>query len=504
MKYGRLVFTLFILIYTNKVLAQLDSVRYRIQTQTALSNQGYLPLWIVSNRHGVLEDGTDFLLRAGFEAPYIKGKKFDISYGLDIVGKKDLARSRIQQGFLKVKYGIIEVRGGRIEETINLQHETLSSGSLAQSRNAMPIPKVAITIPEYANVPFTKGYLAFKGYFGHGWLGEDRAVKNVYLHEKNLYLKAGGDLPVNVYGGFVHFAIWGGEDASLGQLPSGFRDYIRVFQGKEAIDEGEDGQFIHEKINALGNHLGIYDFGLVGKFHEYKLSVYHQTPWEDLTSLKLFKSKDRLLGMSIQNSNKKRVVSEVVYEYLFTKYQSGPGHPDPRPGQSNYGFPYGGRDNYYNNGIYTSGWTYKNNIIGTPLFITNIRSGNYFDDLRNSKKSIVSNRVIAHHLGVGGYLGQWISYKALATFTRNYGTYGGLLYRGKDPFAGMDPEIANDYIFYLPMDQVYCLLEFNTVLPFNRNITMQTGIGFDTGKMSKNIGVLFGLQWNGVMKKVLK
>lgn len=492
-------------VFGTKVYGQLpDSIHYKIETQAAFSTQGYLPLWIISNRYGVLDDETDALLRAGFEAPYTKGKKFDVSYGLDIVGKKNFGNSRIQQGFLKVKYGIFEVRGGRIEETTGLPPEELSSGSLAQSRNAMPIPKVAITVPEYAPVPFTKGYLEFKGYLGHGWMGKDQHVQSSFLHEKRLYLKAGGNLPVNLYGGFVHYAVWGGESPIRGPLPSGLKNYARIFTGKgaSASDAGEDGKLQSEVTNALGSHLGIYDFGIEGKFLKYKLSVYHQTPWEDLMGLKLFKNRDRLLGISLKHSNDRRLVAEVVYEYLHTKHQSGPGYPDPIPGQSNYGYQYGGRDNNYNSGLYQSGWTYKNNIIGTPLFITKNRGVNYFNELQNDRWNIVSNRIVAHHIGVVGDLGKWLRYKAKATYSRNYGTYEGLLVRGGNVFAGLDPDIANDYVFHPPLDQLYCMLELNTVFPFNKNLMWQTIIGYDIGQMSKNLGVMFGFQWNGVLNFV--
>jgi hypothetical protein len=502
--YRKLLLFCILLMYGAQALAQLDSIRYKLETQAAISTEGYLPLWIVSNRFGVLEDGNDALLRAGFEAPYTKGKKFDVSYGLDIIGKKNFSNSRIQQGFLKVKYGIFEVRGGRIEEATGLQYDELSSGSLAQSRNAMPVPKVAITVPEYAPVPFTKGYLEFKGYLGHGWLGNNQYVKNSLLHEKNLYLKVGGILPVNLYGGLVHYAVWGGEHPTRGPLPSGFKDYIQVFQGSEGRGNSP---VAGEVGNALGNHLGIYDFGVVTKLNHFKVAVYYQTPWEDLTSLKLFRNKDGLLGINIQPIDKNKIVSAVLYEFLYTKYQSGPGIPDPRPEQDNdnYGHPYGGRDDYYNNYLYCSGWTYQNSIIGTPLFTTKPRAERYFGGFKDYDvypNSIINNRVVGHHIGITGALNSIISYKAKLTYTRNYGTFAGSNL-GRYNWASMDPDVSFDYEFAPPLDQYYFLLEANTILPFHKNITLQTAVGWDLGEMSRNFGVLVGLQWSGITGNIL-
>jgi hypothetical protein len=502
--YRKLLLFCILLMYGAQASAQLDSIRYKLETQAAISTQGYLPLWIVSNRFGNLEDGNDALVRTGFEAPYTKGKKFDVSYGLDLVGKKNLGNSRIQQGFLKVKYGIFEVRGGRIEETTGMQHDELSSGSLAQSRNAMPIPKVAITVPEYAPVPFTKGYMEFKGYLGHGWLGKGQYVRKSLLHEKNLYIKVGGELPVNLYGGFVHYAVWGGDHPTRGVLPSSLDDYLQVFQGKEAK---ESSPVAGEVGNALGNHLGIYDFGADINLDQYKVSVYYQSPWEDLTSLKLFRNKDGLLGVNVQSANKKRIVTEILYEFLYTKYQSGPGIPDPRPEQKNdnFGHAYGGRDDYYNNYLYCSGWTYKSMIIGTPLFTTKSRAVQYFGEFQDYDvypNSIINNRVVGHHFGIGGALNNLINYKARVTYTRNYGTFAGSNL-GRYNWASMDPDVSFEYEFAPPLDQYYFLLEANTVLPFHKNITLQTAVGWDLGEMSRNFGVLFGLQWSGVTGNTL-
>lgn len=501
MRFRKLYCIFFILVFTKPAFAQCDSLHFRIESKGAISTQGYLPLWIVSNRYGLLEDETDALLRTGFEVPYTKGKKFDVSYGLDIVGKKNLGNSRLQQGFLKVKYGIFEIRGGRIEETTGLPGRTLSSGSMAQSMNAMPVPKMAINVPEYAPVPYTKGYLKFKGYFGHGWLGEDRYVENSFLHEKRLYIKAGGNLPVNLYGGFVHYAVWGGNHPAKGGLPSSFRDYLLVFQGKSADESSSVGGEIG---NALGNHLGIYDFGVATNIEKYKVTVYSQTPWETLNSLKLFRNMDRLLGITIHNSNEKKVVTEVLYEYLFTKDQRGPGLPDPIPSQpTNYGYPYGGRNDYHNNWFYRSGWTYKNRIIGTPLFTTNERAENFFNELNDYGVNIVNNRIVAHHVGLGGFFYDNVAYRLKATYTRNYGTYAGLNL-GRYNWASMDPDLDVEYVFDPPLNQIYFMLEINTILPFSKNITLQTAVGYDTGDIYRNFGALFGLQWNGFLSLGLK
>ena len=148
------------------------------------------------------------------------------------------------------------------------QLNDLSSGNLLWSGNSRPMPKINIRVPEYTAIPFTKGYIEFKGNLAHGWFENDRYVKNVYMHHKSLILRGGGQLPVKGHYGLHHYAQWGGEssDPEIGILPSGFDDYIWIFQAKmQAPDDAP----ISERINRLGNHLGSRDIGLDFTFKKY-------------------------------------------------------------------------------------------------------------------------------------------------------------------------------------------------------------------------------------------
>jgi hypothetical protein len=53
-------------------------------------------------------------------------------------------------------------------ETFGNQYDPLSSGSLLYSGNARPMPKVA-AYSDYMPVPYSRGYIEFKGYLFHGW-----------------------------------------------------------------------------------------------------------------------------------------------------------------------------------------------------------------------------------------------------------------------------------------------------------------------------------------------
>ena len=86
MKY--LLSILFLTICYIQGFSQIDSVTYRIEAAGAAATEGYLPLWIVANRYGVLEeDGADGYLRVGAAIPFQQDKKFFILGEMREMGK---------------------------------------------------------------------------------------------------------------------------------------------------------------------------------------------------------------------------------------------------------------------------------------------------------------------------------------------------------------------------------------------------------------------------------
>ena len=71
--------------------------------------------------------------------------------------------------------------------------------------------------------------------------------------------------------GFVHEAIWAGNVSNYGNQPSSIKDFFKVFiAADEPIREGQD------HANALGNHLGIWDFVYQYNSKNYTTKFYHQ------------------------------------------------------------------------------------------------------------------------------------------------------------------------------------------------------------------------------------
>ena len=136
----------------------------------------------------------------------------------------------------------------------------------------------------------------------------------------------------------------------------------------------------------------------------------------------------------------------------------------------------GGNDNYFNNGEYRSGWTYYGRTIGLPL-ITPVAP-----DADGIVLGVNNNRLTAHHFGIGGKIARVLPYKFMATYSRNFGTYG-------RPFAKR-------------LDQVSLALE--TTLPrLGKKVPLSLSLGLygDFGELyPDNFGLTLRLSWSGNTK----
>jgi hypothetical protein len=503
----RKILLLILLFYGLDLKAQLpDSVIYDAELQFAFSSQDYLSQWILSNRYGVLDDQSpEAYFLGGIHAPYsTDSTNFKLAFGFDYLLKPDLVSSRIQQAYAKAKFHFIELAAGRVARTVGTHNPELSTGSLALSRNARPMPIIRLGIPEYTPVPFTKEIVSFKGHVLHGWFEEGRYIDCPLLHEKSFYLKIGAPTwLVSVYGGLIHFAQWGGSRPNGTEIGSGLSNFWRVFTGRQAANSTGGGEF----VNALGNHLGILDLGINLSLEGVDIQIYQQDPFEDELSLtKDLVLYDQLLGINVK-SKQHRFIQEVVYEYLNTTLQGGSGLPDPLPGNDkndlslNYGFKYGGRDDYYNNYLYRNGWTYQGRMLGNPLLLSRERLVRFLNDIPDFtfSEATANNRVRGHHLGVKGKLNEKFVFRLLATYTRNYGTYAGLN-DGRFSWASREPGYEDyQYAFKKALNQGYTLLEGSYHLKNTTPLEVQFfgSTAYDFGDIYQNFTVMAGVKCNG-------
>lgn len=495
--------------YEKTPLKPFSGLTYNVEFQGSAS-KGKTPLWLNANKYGLSSlDECNGYLRAGLLRPLSVDsiRKWGIGYGVDMAGTVNYTSNVIvQQAFAEVRWlhGVLTV--GSKEYPMELKNNHLSSGSQTFGINARPIPQVRIGLPEYYALPFTNGWLNIKGHLAYGWMTDDnwqhsftgcnsRYADNVLYHSKAGYLKIGNEnafAPLSLELGLEMAAQFGGtsyffnNDGTCKQLnnATGFKAYWNAFiPGGHDVTDGEN------YANVEGNNLGSWVARINYNADLWRFSFYADKYFEDHSAMFqldydgygigdewntkkdrkffLYDLKDMMLGMEL-NLKYTRWVRDIVFEYLYTKYQSGPIYHDHTITISDH---VAGIDDYYNHNIYT-GWQHWGQVIGNPLYLSPI----YNDD---GTIVIKDNRFVAFHLGIGGEPTENLSYRILASFQQGLGTY----------------------------DQPYYEKEYNTsflvevAYRFSHGWKATAAYGMDFGKIrGNNYGLQLTLSKSGLLK----
>jgi len=459
-----------------KTTAQFTVPEFSFETYGIVSSSGATPFWLQSNRQGIFaSNGSQLLTRIQTHSTDNKlNENFTLSYGADFIARPgEQSTANFTQGYLQLDAYRLFLQAGRFHNTSPIHNEELGMGSLGVSGNAPPIPQITAGFSDWISIPFTHDFIQIKGHIAHGWLGSERYVSYVLYHEKVGHARFGGDFPLNLYVGLAHYALWGGNDhPQFGDLPSSISDFWRVFKavgGDENAPPGDENYI-------LGDHLGGWDFGLVLELNRVDLKLYRQFPLETKSNLKLKSIQDALTGLSISFPEPKFMgLTGLTYEFLYTKWQAGPFRRDIEDERG--GFPFEGNENYYNNGVYQTGWAYQRMTIGNPLFIP-----------REDNRGIKNNRIVAHHLGAQFQL-ESVKLFMKATASRNYGNWGNPFSSEVRPFEGepFNPR-RNQYSFLTGISLPITVFE----IPILLNIEAAYDIGDLVGSQ---FGGLVGLKY---------
>ena len=418
--------TILLFITSDIIYSQTRNPVWEVGATSVIGFGDRAPFWVVSNRQGkFLPEKYAGLFKLGVITPIDTGKMVGLDYGIELYGRtgsdKNAWLNQVYAGL--TFYDIIRLRIGMQEEVFGSRQPSVSSGSLIWSGNARPMPKVEIGTRDYLPVPFTRGYAEFKSVISHGWFEKERFASDIMLHHKNLYVRLGGHLPVNIYYGINHFAMWGGSSPMQDDpYPSNFKSFIRVFMAKQG-DPDEPGTPDSWIENRFGNHIGSRNYGLDILADRFSAGIYLQDIFEDTSGFNRRNYPDGLYGAWLRFTEEHRTLQAVVYEFIHTTNQSGPYHDLG-------GVGLGGNDNYFNHLHYQSGWSYHNYTIGTPLITSRIFGLNETHRLHN-------NRVIGHHIGFEGHISKTASYRSFFTFSRNFGTFDNPFEMRKDQFSWM-------------------------------------------------------------------
>jgi hypothetical protein len=285
-------------------------------------------------------------------------------WGFGVSGRLNTGKTTqflLTEAYLKGRLSIFQLKAGRSKDISGLADSSLSSGAFAVSGNALGIPKIELSIPEYWYLPFTGKLIALKGSFAHGWFGEtpigytqgDSLVRSWY-HQKSLYVRLGRPgWRLTIYGGFNHQVMWGNEKRKEPRWGlSSAETFWYVVSGRKYGGGGIP-------ISKIGNHLGSVDQGLEYDFRSVKVRGYHQFFYDVGGLYHGNNLRDGLSGLVFINRKNSSAHffqwKKILVEYLASKSQGG--EPDAPVTPS-------GDEDYYNNPSYKQGWTYKGENIG--------------------------------------------------------------------------------------------------------------------------------------------
>ena len=169
-----------------------------------------------------------------------------------------------------------------------------------------------------------------------------------------------------------------------------------------------------EQTNVQGNMNGEYSISVsYSPSPGWLIRPYWEHYFEDHSQLTFEYGlwKDGLWGLEV-TFPKNPFLSELVFEYVYTKDQTGPVNHNYTPEIPEQ---VSGGDNYYNHYLYNC-WQTWGMTIGTPLAISPIYN-------RSHIIYCYDTRFIALHLGLKGNPLPGLDWRFLLTFTQNWGTY---------------------------------------------------------------------------------
>ena len=427
-------------------------LRYRVEMQGSFSKEE-TPLWLNANKYGLSSLKKDNgYVRTSLFRPLSADtlRRWGIGYGVDVaVPVNYTSNFVVQQAYAELRWLHGTITVGSKEYSMELKNNSLSSGSQTLGINARPVPQVRIALPDYWTLPFAKRWLHLKGHIAYGKMTDDswqhdftgrqsKFADDVIYHSKAGYIKIGSEerfFPLSLELGLEMACEFGGTPYYIndGELKSrsaghGISDYWHAFI-PSGSDES-DGSY----GNIEGDQLGSWVMRINWNTDTWCFSLYADHYFEDHSQMflidydgygsgdewnvqktsryHLYKLKDMMLGAEL-NFKYSQLLQNIVFEYLYTKYQSGPYNHDHTQNISDH---LAGMDNYYNHSTYT-GWQHWGQVMGNPLY----RSPIYNTD---GLIEVEDNRFMAFHLGAKGCLSDNLEYRILATYQEGVGTYG--------------------------------------------------------------------------------
>lgn len=414
-------------------------VSWNVDMSGYASSAASLPFWSVTNKNGVHPGAPGGMLVAGAGLKYRTGPGIDLYSGVSLAGTA--VAGGLYKGFVdKLYFGIgwkkLRLDLGMIDRPSEFNGLSLTGGNIVNSGNARNFTGYNLSTG-FMNIPGTKGIFAVKANFADYKFLDKRYTKGVLLHNQALAFKFAIGDRVDFILGVELWSQWGGmmpaeEGRPAWHQPQSFKDYLRVL----FVQKGGSDATVSDQINVLGNHLGRELIRVNWRADGFTMVFQHDIPFDDGSGMGFQNFPDGVNTISFSFNDRKRWVTDILYEFVFTKCQSGSRHDRPaKPDELEKNpdkpvYVIGGNDDYFNNSGYRSGWTYYGQTIGLPLFTPMPANED------GIVMGVVNNRVIAHHLGLAGVIARTVPYKLLVTYSKNFGRYSYQM----EPFKSSVPE----------------------------------------------------------------
>lgn len=409
----------------------------------ALSSSGNLPYWATAGQYGLMPETSGSLACVQAGMPFDESKTFQWRWGASLSAilyddasapSSSPLHPMVDELYASARWKALTLDVGSKRRSLeflaadpSLGSLSVTGGDIVWSGNARTMPGFQITL-DPVPVPWTGRHLWLYGAFGDYKTMDLRYVQGALIHRTQVGLRGdiGGRLSLSA--ALDHYAMWGGTHPDHASMPLTLENYLRVIFGRPAGASGD----MTDQLNVIGDQRGGEMIQAEYRGDGWRLTARHDIPYDDGSGMGLQNFPDGVNTLHFGWEDKDRWISDIVFEYHYTRHQSGPVNVEWFGGEDS---PYApgvrrttGIDNYFNNGEYRSGWTHFGRSIGHPLFFpVGTHAGTWSSALRTL--GVENNRLRAHHLGLSGKLWCRHPYRLMLTYSRNYGTY-------EAPYAG--------------------------------------------------------------------
>jgi len=459
------LFFLFILctIYSNAQTVDL-------QFNSLAGTGGQLPFWLWANQLGRYHAESQTVQNLEFNGNYNKTigtSDFSIISGarlnLLLADDNDIRFTELYGG---LNWKSLQIKAGAFADQEKYEGLSSTNGNMAASLNARPHPKVRAGFNRFVHLT---PWFSIYGFYEEGLLNDPRYVEDARLHRKAFYFRFGGKGSWQITGGMEHFVMWGGTHPVYGEL-QGWEAYFDYILGKA----GGENALPTDQANVAGNSYGTYQLEIKKDLDQWQASFYLSHPFDDKSGMEWDNYKDNLWGVFLSRKKQQPLIQSLLFEYFYTKNQSGHIHLVSKPDGGLHGR---GLDNYFNHGVYRSGTTYEQMAMVSPLFAPVTLSDGIAMGFENTRFS-------GFHVGASGFISETLRWKTMLTYSNNFGQY-------------IDGELDS----YQPSrKQAMSLLELkwapkNKTFDFGGSLAADHGSLFDRGKSTTRLGALFSVRW---------